>query len=260
MTPRYGYMRDAVVRLSEPARRGLLPALLAALAPLAAAQSAAQSAATSTDSAPDAAQAPRTDPFCWRGRPLPRCRDFVLFEMGYHARVVSTGTTLQTGTPTGVEEFETESFGTYQLTWAVGAMRNRDSVRAIGGALVIGFADRGYVVSPQLRFRNWFGRTTSAEVGAGPVVVRLPETRPVPGGSFIGYEERPRAGALMDARLNYADRVSGGVRLLAVPDREGMHAGAFASGNVGSGLAVTGTLIAGALVALAIYALASAYD
>src|SRR5688500_20405470 len=55
----------------------------------------AAAAALTASSGVAAAQAPardsvRTDPFCWRGRPLPHCQDFALFELGYHTRVVST--------------------------------------------------------------------------------------------------------------------------------------------------------------------------
>lgn len=225
-------------------RRARGPA--AALAALAALTTLATPGREAAAQPADSLAAPRTDPFCWRGRPLPRCAAFALFELGYHARVA--GTSVRTAEGGRVR------FASNQLVWAVGAMRNTDSATALGGAVVLGqLFNSASMVGAQLRWRRWTGPRTSAELGAGPARMPVP-LPPSPGalGTSYGYGW----GLAADARLNFADRVAGGARVLAVPHHGRVDGALLAGGSVGSGLAVAGTVGIAATIAAVIVALA----
>jgi hypothetical protein len=227
--------------------------LVAVLAHAGAATAAAQPAA---DTAP---RATRTDPFCWRGRPLPRCAAFAQFELGYHWPVVTT----RVREPVAAlpQPFASPGSGHIrsvggQMIWSVGAMRNRDARSAIGGVVIGGptaGTGRG-MLGAQGRYRQWTSRTTSADVGAGPIRISMPidtEGRP-----FDGSIYEDRFGVAADARLSYADRVGAGVRVIAVPTGTRVHGGVLVGGNVGSGAAVAGTVGIAAFVAFLVVALA----
>jgi hypothetical protein len=228
--------------------------LAGALALMPAAGRAAAQAPARADSAP------RTDPLCWRGRPLPRCRAFMLFEVGYHARAFGTRSTARVGDPSSGLVAESNPDVETQVTWTLGAMRNRDGGRtAVGGGILFGEAvgQGGSVLGAQARVRRWLGRAASAEVAAGPVRLDAPVPRQAGGAEFWGRE---RAwGVAVDSRLTYGDQVGVGVRAVALPGGGRMRGGVLAGGNVGSGLALGTTVALAAIVALAISALSDDY-
>ena len=220
----------------------------------AAAQDPAQRPAR-TDSAP--APERRPDPLCWRGRPLPRCRAFVLFEVGYHVGAFGSRMTAPVSDPAGGTTDETRSAVETQVTWALGAMRNRDGGRtAVGGTILLGEAvgQGGAVLGAQARVRRWLGSAASAELAGGPLRLDAPAVRQLGVATVWGRE---RAwGLAVDGRLTYADRVGVGVRAVALPSGGRLRGGVLAGGNVGSGLAVTTTVAVAAVVAAAVVALA----
>lgn len=245
-----------------PPSRAPLPTarLLAALVTLLASVAARPCPAQPGTAPAAGADSARTDPLCWRGRPLPRCRTFLLFELGYHAPVVRTGfrEVLREGGGGigGVERREPDF--SWQFVWAAGAMRNLDARTAVGGTVLVGATGYGDILGAQARYRRWTGRRTSAELGAGPIVTRVPQsfavTSPPP-------SDRRSLGVAVDGRLNFADRVAGGVRLVAVPGGGRLRGAVLAGGNTGSGVAVAGTVVTGALIgALIVLFLTNGYD
>ena len=222
-------------------------------------------AAQSPAAARDTAAPVRTDSFCWRGRPLPRCRAFALFELGLYGRLAATRLRESYTLPNvGTQRRDEEAF-TSQFGWSVGAMRNRDATTAVGGALVLAFGDAGNTVAGTLRLRRWTGRGTSVELAGGPGVAQVP--LPIVSGTVDGVDELGgqgigwRPALLAEARANAADLVALSVRGVVVPRAGGrrQHAAVFAGASTGSGLAAIGTVGLGILTALAIAALAGAY-
>ncbi len=201
----------------------------------------------------DAAAPVRTDPFCWRGRPLPRCRAFALFELGVYGRLATTRLRESYSLPVvGTQRRDEEAFSS-QFGWSAGAMRNLDASTAVGGALVLAFGDAGNTVAGTVRLRRWTGRGTSVELAGGPGAAQMP--LPVTTGG-IGW----RPALLAEARANAADLVALSVRGVVVPRAGGrQQAAVFAGASTGSGLAAAGTVGLGILTALAIAALAGAY-
>ncbi|MGZ8492662.1 MAG: hypothetical protein ACXWZS_10725 [Gemmatirosa sp.] len=202
----------------------------------------------------------RPDAFCWRGRPLPHCRAFALFELGYFEAPVTTR--LRESVPPFASERDEAAFGR-QLGWSVGAMCNTDARTALGGAVVIGAAlEQGRYVAGTARWRRWTGASTSIELAAGPgtAQVLMPLTGPE-SGTASGYQgDVWRPAALAEARANLADLAALSVRAIVVPRAGGRtHGALFVGASTGSTGAAVGTVALGALFALAIAALGNAY-
>jgi hypothetical protein len=208
---------------------------------------------------PAAAQAPRdsaaTDAFCWRGHPLPRCREFALFELGYHATVATTTLHDTVAPPPGI------GGSTYvlghknvqsQFLWTVGLMRNRAGARppgsAIGGGLVAGVTEQGWMFGLHGRYRRWLDTRTSAELGASVVRMRTPEPVPRAPSEFVG--DPSRFGLMLDGHFNASDRISLGTRLVVIPDSRHARVGVLAGGRLGSSFAVVGTAATAVFVML----------
>lgn len=221
-------------------------ALLSALPHLAAAQP-----------APADASAP-TDGFCWRGRPLPRCRAFALFELGYFEALATTRIREPVQYPGTTPYTRDEAAFGRQLSWSVGAMRNLDARTAVGGAVIGGAAlDQGPHVAATVRARRWAGPSTSVELAAGPGVAQVP----VPFGTQVGYQgDVWRPAALAEARANLADLAAVSVRGVVVPRAGGRtHGAVFAGASTGSTAAAIATVGVGVVVGLAIAALGNTY-
>lgn len=202
-----------------------------------------------------AAQAPardgvRTDPFCWRGRPLPHCEDFALFELGFHTRLASTRITDSSAYFNGPSYVSRRPDVRSQFLWTLGMMRNRDARTAIGGGFVLGANEQGGVFGLQGRWRRWLGGTMSLDVGLGGARVATPEPVTRTQTTFVG--DPARFGLLLDGHLNAGDRIAAGARLVAIPGGGRTRVGLLAGGRLGTNYAVAGTLAVGAFfVALA---------
>jgi hypothetical protein len=233
-------------------------ALLAALAPAAGARAAAQTPAAPlpadtgvrADTAPgDTAlgdTARPADAFCWRGRPLPHCASFVLFEIGAHARVADTRQTQRY--PDGSTQ-EVRAFGRHQFSWQLGAMRNVDARTALGGTLHVGGDGYGAVVGALARGRRWTSPRTSLDLDVGPVLMQVP---------LATSAREYRVGGMTQARVNLADLIAVSGRVAVVPNgTRRPRAGALLGAQLGSGAALGGTVVTAILAALAIAAIAN---
>ena len=228
------------------------PAALAAAAALFVSAAAAQAPARD-----EARTAPRTDPFCWRGRPLPHCEDFALFELGFHTRLASTRLTDTSAYFNGPTYVSVRPDVRSQFLWTVGMMRNRDARTAIGGGVVLGANEQGGVFGLQGRWRRWLGGTMSLDVGLGGARVSTPEPVGRPSETFVG--DPARFGVLLDGHLNAGDRIAAGARLVAVPGGGRTRVGLLAGGRLGTNYAVAGTLAVGAFFVALAAALGGAY-
>ncbi len=186
------------------------------------------------------------DPFCWRGRPLPHCGAFALFELGVYAPLGGTtvqGRLVEPSNPAvGTRAFPVRAFERH-ASWSAGAMRNVDARTAVGGAVAFGPAGTGAYLAGMARWRRWAGTQASVEVAAGPAVaeVSVPAPSVVPG--VPGLAEVRRPGVLGEVRLNAADLLAVSARGVVVPRAGGRTYGAvFAGASAGSHLAVAGTV------------------
>ena len=190
--------------------------------------------------------------FCWRGRPLPRCGAFALFELGYFEALATTRIREPVLIP-GVTQSDRDepAFGR-NLSWSVGAMRNTDAHTALGGALVIGAAlEQGPFVAATARARRWTGPSTSVELAAGPGVAQVPMPAGSQGTGYRGDVWRPAA--LGEARANLADLAAVSVRGVVVPRAGGRTQGAvFVGASTGSTGAAVGTVGLGILFGIAV--------
>lgn len=102
--------------------------------------------------------------FCWRARPLPRCKVFPITEVAFLAPLATSRTALD---PVygygGYPDFKSG------LRWSVGAMRNETLKRAHGIVVTVG-RDGGGDLTTAVEWRNrvWLGSTrSSADFGLG---------------------------------------------------------------------------------------------
>lgn len=143
-------------------RRLILSGLFVLLAPGAPARLAAQ----------DSTQA--TPKLCYRGRPLPQCKRFVITEVGYYGRAAGSRETFTYTYPTtdgGQQEVSyTENDIGSQLTFEVGLMGNRGPRAALGATLLLGLGTGGADVGLKGRYRRWLTPDGIAlDLGAGIV-------------------------------------------------------------------------------------------
>lgn len=190
------------------------------------------------------------DAFCWRGKPLPSCGAFALFELEVAFAVAST-TVVYEGEGPAIER----PVFTNELKWHLGAMRNLSEEWALGAAVTLGPGSRSPLTGMQVRARRWLHSPVSAEFEAGIVDTGFNDRF----GSGFGW------GPSVGARLSVADRFSvftrwEGAYARAASDtrsaREaGFHQGLYAGASAGSTVAVAGTAALGAVVLLFVLAL-----
>ena len=102
---------------------------------------------------------------CFRGRPLPACKSFWIFEMQGSAPVAQTSRAVQSG---GGYTFKQEAFVAV-LEWNAGHMVNLDSTYAIGGVVTAGTGNGNALTGLKLRVRRWLRSDLSLEAEAGPL-------------------------------------------------------------------------------------------
>jgi hypothetical protein len=184
------------------------------------------------------------DPFCWRGRALPACAAFALFEMEGGLAVASTRVVLET------TDFRDERpLFDHEMAWNVGAMRNLSRVWALGGTVSLGTGSPTVLSGLRVRGRRWLRGSWSVELEAGAADT----------GINRGIDARGRWdswGPTVGARLNFGDHASVFTRWEAAFARAatsgdlrreaGVHQGLYVGAGVGSTAAVAGTAALGA--------------
>ena len=100
---------------------------------------------------------------CFRGRPLPACKSFWIFEMQGSAPLAQTSRTIQIG---GGPTFKQEIFASV-LEWNLGHMFNVASTYAIGGVVTGGTGNGDPLTGLKLRVRRWLHSDLSLEAEGG---------------------------------------------------------------------------------------------
>ena len=207
------------------------------------------------------AGAQSADPLCWRGRPLDRCRSFLLFEFSAPRHLV--GSTLDPAVGEGGTGHRRWEQGlASQFVYDLGYMRNIDARTAVGGTLEVGVVmDDPHtvgLVGATARYRRWLGRHTSADGAVGLLRMPVGVVEPQPWGLQRVSVRRPALSA--DVRLGLGDLLGVGARAMVSNDGRGRtHHALFAGVSIGSTATAVTT---GALVALETFyrAMASSDD
>ena len=191
------------------------------------------------------------DAFCWRGKALPACRSFALFELEVARAVASTKILHQREGQT----FTEYPFFGNELTWNLGAMRNMSQEWALGGTVSLGTGSPGILTGMRLRARRWLSPPGSAELEAGIFSTGINQRV----GSGMSW------GPTVGVRLNVADRFSVVSRWEAAHasagsdgffEREaGLHHGLYLGASAGGTIAVAGTAVIGAVALFVLVAL-----
>ena len=145
----------------------------------------------------EGSQQERQQTGCFRGRPLPACKSFWIFEMQVTERLAQT--TRAFGFDPELAEFERTA-----IEWNLGYMANLDSTYAIGGMVTV-----GHPVALALRVRRWLDTNWSLEAQGG---LALGQSLPTPATTNVG--------GTAALRLNIRDQGSIYVRwdMLSIPE------------------------------------------
>jgi hypothetical protein len=202
--------------------------------------------------APTGGDARTADAFCWRGRPLARCRAFLLVELSAPRHLA--GTRIDPGVAEhGSGHPRWDQALASQFTYDIGMMVNVGERSAVGGTLTAGIAGedpgRELVVGATGRYRRWLGPVMAADVGAG--VLRMPVgiARQNPYGPGILRVSVHRPAVMAEARLGVGDLIAvSGRAMLATDGRGRTHRAVFGGASVGSTLTATVTALSAAIV------------
>jgi hypothetical protein len=206
---------------------------------------AARAAAAQPVTAPPSAER-RPDALCWRGRPLARCRAFLLFEFSAPRHML--GSRLDPiVSRNGYGHPRWDQGLASQFVYDIGAMVNVDARTAVGGTIEAGTivddpSDR-LVLGVTGRFRRWLTPRVSADAGAG--LLRMPvgvvETEPY----GIRRVSVQRPAVMGELRLGLGDLLAIDGRAMAANDGRGRtHGALFVGASVGSTVtaALTGAM------------------
>lgn len=151
--------------------------------------------------------------FCWRGRPEPACRAFLVAEGNLYAPFAGSRYTRQ-----GFEGEVTRSLElTWYAAWEVGGMVNLDEDDAVGAVVLVGGDANGARMGLKGRFRRWLGPAAALDLGAG--VLRA--GRSVPRTDGPGNRHVTAVGLTGDAALGFTEWASLGVRADVLFSRDG---------------------------------------
>jgi hypothetical protein len=126
------------------------------------------------DTAAASPTATGTRGLCWRPRPAPRCRAYLVTEVGYEHAVITSR----------VGGFEPNPDFSGRFVWSLGAMANRGANAALGGLLSASAGDEpegSGLLRAEGRYRKWIGPTRGIDfsVGITQKLVRTPFREPV---------------------------------------------------------------------------------
>lgn len=169
---------------------------------------------------------------CWRGKPLPECRTFLVTELGVYARLDDD--------PTGATD------NPVYFTLDVGLMKNVSPTTALGFTAYGGTGDSHARVGARFRYRRWLSRDFSLDVAPGVIVY----------GSEDGGYTHQAPGLVLGTSLNWRDWVALGLEVEhSRYEIEGYTPGEFAApekasdttwrvgGKLGSAPGVLGTAV-----------------
>lgn len=206
----------------------------------------------SADSTQATSSSQRSHRFCWRGRPLARCRAFGLFELSAPRHLA--GSMLDPAVTQRGSGYRRWDQGLVsQFVYDIGAMVNVRAREAIGGTLTAGVIvddpEMRPVIGATVRYRRWLTSTVSADAAAG--VLRMPVGVTVVRPFGLERQSVPRPAVMADVRLGFADLVAVTGRAMVATDGRGRtHQAVFVGVSVGSTVAA---VVTGAFAALTGY-------
>ena len=153
--------------------------------------------------------------FCWRGRPAPACRTFLLAEGNLYTPVAGSRYTRRDYNPS----VDTRSLElTWYVAWELGAMRNVSLNDAVGASAMLGGDANGVRWAVKGRYRRWLDAGTALDVGAGVLGAgrSVPRADDQPGNDHV-----PAVGLTGDVSLGLTEWASLGVRADVLFSEEG---------------------------------------
>lgn len=200
------------------------------------------------------AAAQSRDDLCWRGRPLARCRSFLLFE--FTAPRFSAGTKLDPSVGEGRNGHRRWDHAlASQFVYDVGLMRNVTSRDAVGATAELGVITDDPrtpgLFGATARYRRWLTPRVSADGALG--VLRMPvgvqQTAPFFASGYQRTSVR-RPALTADARFGFADLLGLNARAMIANDGRGRtHGAIFFGASIGSTVTAVTTGAAAAIVA-----------
>ena len=185
---------------------------------------------------------------CWRGKPLPQCRSFLITEMAGEYAFAETHThyTLTSGRQPEPRSVADESA---QLLWRIGPMFNTTPTRAIGVTLSAGTVIEGGREAIELRRRRWVDVGQAVDVSAGALRMDVPKSPQHPSGAGYGLTT---GFYLVGQDLIHVD---GHVDMVLVSNR--IRGGGTVGGGLGGVGAVGTTVVLAALTVAVLIKIAS---
>lgn len=174
--------------------------------------------------------------FCFTGRPLPRCKTFLLTEAGQYWFLKGTEFTQQRDTHT----FELADLDAH-LSWEIGVMSNLNPNSAAGGTVLIGVDGNGGRFALKGRYRRWLGEKGMLDMSAGALraSLRAPHNEL----NATGY------GITGDVALGWRDWAALTVRADALSSGDRTVGGVYGGVRLGSQPAIIATTVFVALIA-----------
>ncbi|MDO9069553.1 MAG: hypothetical protein Q7W05_14015 [Deltaproteobacteria bacterium] len=179
---------------------------------------------------------------CFRGRPLPECSSFAVFETGYSLRLNG---------PADEKHYFNGDFG-----W----MWNRGGNRALGGAFFVGALSGPalhFHVGVRPRLRRWLSARSSLDVSLGPFIAPV-TIEPTPAQyADPDFSDRSdtRLGWSAQVGYNHADNISYVVQVEALSARQAStpqpDVSFYAGARLGSGVGVVALAVSGVILGLA---------
>lgn len=126
---------------------------------------------------------------CWRGKPMPECRTFLVTELGVYGRLDDD--------PTQAAD------NPVYFTLDLGVMKNVSPVSAVGVTAYGGAGDSHARIGARFRYRRWLSRNTSVDLAPGVIAY----------GSEDGGYTHQAPGFVFGATWNWRDWVALGLEV-----------------------------------------------
>lgn len=176
-----------------------------------------------------------TKELCFRGRPLPYCRWFILTEVGYSVRLATTS--------------DLGDVRVGRISVELGGMRNLGTHSALGATLFfLGLDADESRAGVRARYRRWLEREFSTEVAAGILL----EANDVPSGSAFdeGSDVRGFSGQVS---FDYRNILALSTQVDIVDAQRSTQVDWFVGARAGSGVGAAGAVALAAVTLIGIF-------
>ncbi len=182
---------------------------------------------------------------CYRGRPTPACRTFVLTEIGVFKALATTSASY-VSFPTDPTGYRQKDFGNH-ATVEFGVMQNRGLHSAIGATLLLGADGDGMRYGAKVRYRRWLNADgLSVDLSTGVI-----------SGTFREFNRT--AIVTTDVALNFSDYGALVARMETAHVNRRTPKALFGGVRLGAEPGLIATIVAAIASLLAVVALTSLY-